>query len=326
MKITNKIIMLLMAALLPLGFAGCNDDDEKPNLEKEPEPEFVLGQEVVRIKMGADNKAIVNIKDGGGEYAVFCLDEDVAKVEMTNGEITVEGVTNGMTSIIVSDKYNRYRRLPVVVYTTEGITLRHETIDLVTLLGQNDKIATNVLEGNGGYTIQSDNPAVSVVITELGDIGMAATSKLEDYTATVTVTDCSGFSASIAVTVKASFDPYTATQLEDIKSNATTRYYYDGRSTYASHYMRRNEVLGDGRQRFGWEFYSYYWFFVDFAGGNDVGVKSDAEFSHKNYPITYASPVKMEIIKNDGTNIWAIFSYIDEDAEILHFGYFCDTI
>ena len=44
MKITSKIIALLMSVLLPMGFAGCSDDDDMPNPGGEEVPEFVLGQ------------------------------------------------------------------------------------------------------------------------------------------------------------------------------------------------------------------------------------------------------------------------------------------
>ena len=48
MKITSKIIVLLMSVLLPMGFAGCSDDDDMPNPSGEEAPEFVLGQRFLR--------------------------------------------------------------------------------------------------------------------------------------------------------------------------------------------------------------------------------------------------------------------------------------
>ena len=59
MKITSKIIVLLMSVLLPMGFAGCSDDDDMPNPSGEEAPEFVLGQESIKVKIGSDRKSVV---------------------------------------------------------------------------------------------------------------------------------------------------------------------------------------------------------------------------------------------------------------------------
>ena len=65
MKITSKIIVLLMSVLLPIGFVGCSDDDDDmPNSLGEEAPEFVLGQESVKVKIGPENKVIIDIKQG----------------------------------------------------------------------------------------------------------------------------------------------------------------------------------------------------------------------------------------------------------------------
>ena len=95
MKITSKIIILLMSVLLPMGFAGCSDDDDMPNPGGEEAPEFVLGQESIKVKIGSENKATVDVKQGGGEYDAFILDARIAKAEIADGIIKVEGLANG---------------------------------------------------------------------------------------------------------------------------------------------------------------------------------------------------------------------------------------
>lgn len=127
---------------------------------------------------------------------------------------------------MVSDKYSRYRKLPVNVYTTDKLQLSHETFDLITLLGNSKTLKANVVLGNGGYEAMSDNPAVSVSVNEAGEISMKATSKKEDFTANITVTDCTGLTANIAVTVKASLEPFTTEELEAIKADNSRRYYF----------------------------------------------------------------------------------------------------
>ena len=330
MKITSKIIVLLMSALLPMGFAGCSDDDDDmPNPGGEEAPEFVLGQESIKVKIGSENKATVDVKQGGGEYNAFILDARIAKTEIVDGVIKVEGLANGQTFLMVSDKYSRYRKLPVSVYTTDKLQVSHETFDLITLLGYSKTLKANVVLGNGGYEVMSDNPAVSVSVNEAGEISMKATSKKEDFTANITVTDCTGLTANIVVTVKASLEPFTTEELEAIKADNSRRYYYRGRRTddYDVEYV--NTTIDDGKIRYGWNLWGSYYHYMDFMGDKTEGVKEGATFSVSSWIVSdkySGQAVTLKIIKNDGTNLWGVFSFVDEEREILCSGYFCDTV
>lgn len=319
-----------MSALLPMGFAGCSDDDDDmPNPGGEEAPEFVLGQESIKVKIGSENKATVDVKQGGGEYNAFILDARIAKTEIVDGVIKVEGLANGQTFLMVSDKYSRYRKLPVSVYTTDKLQLSHETFDLITLLGYSKTLKANVVLGNGGYEVMSDNPAVSVSVNEAGEISMKATSKKEDFTANITVTDCTGLTANIAVTVKASLEPFTTEELEAIKADNSRRYYYRGRRTddYDVEYV--NTTIDDGKIRYGWNLWGSYYHYMDFMGDKTEGVKEGATFSVSSWIVSdkySGQAVTLKIIKNDGTNLWGVFSFVDEEREILCSGYFCDTV
>lgn len=330
MRIISKIIVLLMAALLPMGFAGCSDDDDEPTADGGKEaPEFVLGQESIKVKIGAENKVTVDVKQGGGEYDAFILDARIAKAEIVDGVIKVEGLANGQTSLMVSDKYNRYRKMAIGVYTTDKLQLSDETFDLITVLGNSKTLKANVVLGNDGYEVKSDNPAVSVSINEEGEISMTATSKKADFTATVTVTDCTGLSASIAVTVKASLVAFTDEELEAIMADNSVRYYFGHTKTndYDVDYI--NTAIEDGKLRYGWNLWGSYFYYIDFAGDKSVGAKEDAAFTISSWSVSgeYAEqPATLEIIKNDGTHIWGIFSFINDEQEKLYTGYFCDTV
>ena len=330
MKTINKIIqMLVVAMLLPIGFVGCSDDDNEiinPGGETEI-PEFILGQESIRVKIGVENKVTVDVKEGGGEYDAFILNEDIAKAETVDGIVKIVGFANGQTSLIVSDKYNRYRKVPVSVYTTDKLQLSHETFDLVTVLGNSKTLTANVVLGNGGYEVTSSNPAVTVSVNEEGVISMTAVSKKTEFTAIVSVTDCTGLSEDIAITVTATMDPFTDAELETIKLDNTRRYFYNGSKTDSSYYTYLNEVTADGKQRYGWDYYSYYWYKLEFKGGKNVGNKEDAVFDYYYYSTgSIKTPVTMKIIKNDGANVWGIFSYINDEQEKLYTGYFCAPI
>lgn len=319
-----------MSALLPMGFAGCSDDDDDmPNPGGDEAPEFVLGQESIKLKVGPENKMTVDVKQGGGEYDAFVLDARIAAVEVADGVIKVEGLANGQTFLMVSDKYNRYRKLPVNVYTTDKLQLSHETVDLVTLLGKSNTLKANVVLGNGGYEVTSDNEAVSVSVDEAGEISMTATSKREEFTANITVKDCTGLTANIVVTVKASLDPFTAEELEDIKADNSRRYYFKGTRTddYDVEYL--NTTIDDGKIRYGWSLWGYYYQHIDFMGDKAEGVKDSATFSISSWSVSGAysdQAITLKIIKNDGTNLWGVFSFVDEEREMLCSGYFCDTV
>ena len=300
-----------------------------PNPGGEEAPEFVLGQESIKVKIGSENKATVDVKQGGGEYNAFILDARIAKTEIVDGVIKVEGLANGQTFLMVSDKYSRYRKLPVSVYTTDKLQLSHETFDLITLLGYSKTLKANVVLGNGGYEVMSDNPAVSVSVNEAGEISMKATSKKEDFTANITVTDCTGLTANIAVTVKASLEPFTTEELEAIKADNSRRYYYRGRRTddYDVEYV--NTTIDDGKIRYGWNLWGSYYHYMDFMGDKTEGVKEGATFSVSSWIVSdkySGQAVTLKIIKNDGTNLWGVFSFVDEEREILCSGYFCDTV
>ena len=329
MKTINKITqMLLVAMLLTFGFAGCSDDNETINPGGETKvPDFILEQESIKVKIGTENKVTVTVKEGGGEYEAFILNANIAKAETVDGVIKVEGVANGQTSLIVSDKYNRYRKIPISVYTTEKLELSHKAFDLVTILGNSNTVMANIVLGNSGYEVTSNNPAVTVSVNEEGVISMTAVSKKTEFTAIVTVKDYTGLSEDITVTVKASLEPFTDAELEAIMLDNTLRYFYNGSYTGSSYYTYLIEITGEGKQRYGWDYYSFFWYKLEFKGGKDVGTKEDAVFDY-NYYIdgSITTPVTMRIIKNDGVNIWGVFSYINDEQEKLYTGYFCSPI
>ena len=329
MKTINKITqMLLVAMLLTFGFAGCSDDNETINPGGETKvPDFILEQESIKVKIGTENKVTVTVKEGGGEYEAFILNANIAKAETVDGVIKVEGVANGQTSLIVSDKYNRYRKIPISVYTTEKLELSHKAFDLVTILGNSNTVMANIVLGNRGYEVTSNNPAVTVSVNEEGVISMTAVSKKTEFTAIVTVKDYTGLSEDITVTVKASLEPFTDAELEAIMLDNTLRYFYNGSYTGSSYYTYLIEITGEGKQRYGWDYYSFFWYKLEFKGGKDVGTKEDAVFDY-NYYIdgSITTPVTMRIIKNDGVNIWGVFSYINDEQEKLYTGYFCSPI
>src|SRR3712207_7332418 len=170
----------------------------------------------------------------------------------------VEGFKNGLTNLVVSDKYNRYRRVYVSVYTTDVMTISKESVEMLTVLGQ---LGTDTLEvkGNGGYTVDSDNERVTgTVDEETNKLVISARSRLQEYTATLTVKDITGLQAQVKVTVNSSKDAFSAEDLEAIKAVNEQFYWFDNSAYTNTWYDFLNEDAGGGKLRYGFNYYGYY--------------------------------------------------------------------
>lgn len=317
------------AMLLPMSFIACDNNDDPQPVEPEAKieyPALTLKGDTVRVKVGAENKATLDITSGGGEYRAFVLDTAVAKVSLEGEKVLVEGRKNGMTNLVVSDKNNRYRRVCVSVYTTDVMTISKESFEMLTPLGKEAQETLEV-KGNGGYTVESDNDRVSGEVNEeTNQLVITARSRVKDFTATLTVKDITGLQAQVKVTVKSSKEAFTAEELEGIK-NVSMRYYWFDEVAYTNSWFTFiNEEVAGGKTRYGFDYYQWYYLKVDFAGGRSVGKKTEGVVDF-NYNDSYPEqPASVEIIKNDGKMIWGIFSWIDEANESLHRGYWIDYI
>ena len=326
MKKKYNNIFLIAAFILSMIFSGCSKEIDDMQQIPVNIPELQFGAEAITVKIGSENTYSLDIKQGGGEYNVFSLNEEIATAKLADNKIFIEGVANGTTSVVVSDKNGFYRKLPVKVYTTETMVLKDYNLEITTLLGYSDVVTTNVTLGNGEYQVTSDNPKVEAKITEDGTITITGTSKKDTFTANVKVTDASGLSASIAVTVKSTTEPYSAEKLKEIMSDNSQRYFLGEINAYDSFFNSLN-TQEDGQQLYGWDFYNMYYYKLWFTGDKSVGKKKDGKFSYSYfapYIVLTEEPVDFEIIKNDGANIWGIFSFVKN--EILYYGYFCDKI
>lgn len=335
MKLLNIFMSISLVTFL-VSLSGCGDDENISSSPTEQEmPDLSLASNEIHVKVGTENAVPLEVKSGGGEYSAFSLDSTIAKVQTANGNIMVEGISNGQTSLILSDKYSRYKRVTVNVYTTDKIEIQDASLDLKTLLGYPGSLKTKVILGNGGYTIKTNIPKVIASITPQGEISITATSGLEEYTAIVSVGDQSGISTDIVVKVRPSLEFFDKASLESIQNNSSRRYYLNKNridSDWYSSYI--NESTDGGKIRYGYDSQSYYGKdtgLIEFSGDKTVGDKKNAVFNYQKD--SYGSstkienqPITLKIIKNDGTNIWAIFTYVDEKEEKLYGGYFCDTI
>lgn len=271
--------MALMATA-SVSFTACNDDDP------EYEPVTVIGSDKdnssiqfttdeCRIKIGADNRVAIPIAESVGAIRAYSLSPDVVEVVDVDGALMLEGFKNGTGSVMVADENDVYKALHVSVYTTDKMELSHAELTLSAPLGASASTdEAYVSLGNGGYSIVSNNEAVEATIdSETGAIVITGTSKADPYTATLTVTDASGLTEDIKVTVTPSFDPFTPAQLQEIMaktesavwadckdpSDGNEPYYYDWRDWGYGEWLNTSE---NGTNTLGWWCTSY---------GSDLG-------------------------------------------------------
>lgn len=337
MKNLDKLFLILFS-ILTTCMVGCSDDDDNlPGMDN-PVPELKLENESVKVIIGSENKLALKIEQGGGGYNAFSLDESVATVEIDGSTVTIEGLMNGKTSVIVSDDNGYYRKIDVWACMTDShISLSTHELNMVSLLGHTCSETVEILLGNGFYTVSSDNDNILASLTKEGKIKISGNSKRSVETATVTVTDWSGLTGTIEVSLSSKLEPYTDEELEAIKQNPAVRYNYDKVNlipAYLLNYTNYINTVENGKQVYGWVVPDYnYSFKLYYLGDKSVGKKENSTLSAMFFAndengnvggMFNGEPVTLEIIKNDGTHIWGIYSYVKNEK--LHYGYFCDTV
>ena len=334
MKIKYFFLTLAIACTSAV-FSSCDDNDEPefPN----PQPiegatnakTLTLGTESLSVKIGAENRQEVTVTDGNGNYSAFSSNNAIAEVAVSDGKILVEGKANGQADIIITDAANRFAKLPVKVYTTETMTLSTTTMAFKHLIGERRTMLGSVTLGNGEYSIATDNENVTAEIdAETGDFSVTAKAANDTYTATVTVTDCTGITAPVAVTVESTDDPFDDALIQTILGTSPVNYYLNYASTYYSKWGTIiNAKQDDGSFTFGWDYYSYYYM--------KVNVPSQAKGTYENCTVNLApswsdadmrdvTNAKVMILKNDGTSVWLAFSYRNNDA--IEYGYMVTSV
>lgn len=327
-------------------FVACSEADEPAPAPTTPD--LTLPEDVVRVKIGAESRVALEtvILDGAGEYAAYSLNPAVADIETDeDGSKWVAGYSNGMTSIVVSDAGGQYKRFPVSVYTTDVMALSHSEYKFVTPLGISASSSECKVElGNGGYKVVSDNSKVKATIDEeTGVIKLTATSGKDNFVAVVTVTDCTGISASINVTVEATFDPFTDAEIAEfaqmaedqlyIKSSdfsETCHYYIDYNPYYYSYGQWADSDNGDGKHTFGWWMnyygYDYGGHYIIYTEGAALNEEVDGTYKFSYYVAGYGYPEcelagKAMVVRDDDVAKVVLWWNVDMENECINRGW-----
>ena len=347
MKIRYYFMSMALMAVASVSFTACVDDDPVD------EPVYVIGgdksdsdiklsADTIRVKIGEANRAAIPVESSTGTVQAFSLNPDVAEVVMVDGVPMVEGFKNGLAGVMVSDADNNYKKLTVSVYTTDVMEVSHTSFTFTTPLGgSSTNNEASVTLGNGGYTISSDNAAVRATIDEeTGAIAITATSRVDPFTAILTVKDASGLSATIAVTVEATFDPFTPEQIQNIlaldesavwgdckdPSDGNTPYYYGWRDWGYGAWVNTTE---DGKQFLGWWCESYgsdlgglkIEYPVGTAVNKEVSGKLYFQYSNIAWYSCYTYDGTVTLLEDNETRTVVIFNQVDTQNQRLNRGY-----
>ena len=319
----KTIYKLLLVSILMFVLNSCSDnDDEKNTIPIGPEiPELtIVGDEITVI---VDQEEFIEIAQGGNGYNVFSLNPDIVEAKMDNEQVIVPGKSSGGTFIILSDQSGQYKKYPVISYY-DKLTFDQEHIDVETSAGKPSAATVKVLKGNGNYSATSDNDELLSIEIVGNNIIITA---LEEGDANIIVKDSKGIEGTFSVHVTLSTNPYTEAELTEIKNNSQERYVFEGYKVELNRYNTFINTTENGMNKYGWSVWSEY-LTIWFSGDKTVGKKEKAllsQFTYEDYTTQFTEePAIFEIIKNNGTKIWAVYSVLKADK--LSYGYFCAKI
>mgnify|MGYP001437036990 FL=1 len=157
-----KIKKYLLICLTLLFVAACSSDDDKTPIIDEESNLEVSNSEVI---LDADNleDQEVEILDGAGGYKAFATNPDIVDVELNNSTLLLKGKKVGATKIIVQDVDNQLATITVKVMHTK-LSIEETDLHMVTLLGTKKSIATTILSGNGGYSVEVEDNKVLLTL------------------------------------------------------------------------------------------------------------------------------------------------------------------
>lgn len=223
MKLQYYFMSMALMATACVSFTACDDDDpvDEPVyvIPGQGQPDITLTSDVIDVKIGAENKAALPVEQSGENVKAFSLNPEIAEIVVENGVPYIQAIKPGVADVVISDADNAYKNLTVHSYQNE-LTLNQNSVSTEALYATPATISgVKITSGNGDYVITSNNNLVTATVDqETGDLTIKAGGDLEAYTATVTVTDISGLSASVDVNVSLLEGGFTAAELADIKA------------------------------------------------------------------------------------------------------------
>lgn len=310
---------------LSLGFMSCSDDDDVVYPKPNPVEVSNLAIDNDTVRVGVHESTTFNIISGAGDYRVISEDTAVATASVSGTAVTVNSQKKGITGLIISDAKGGYKRV-LVQSMYFSMRLDKDAVSIGIKLGHTDgEVRVKILEGNGNYSAVSSDEDVVTVSRVIGD-SVLVMDAVHNGTATVTVRDMMGLTQTVAVTVEETSEAYSEDEKQELMADEAPHFTWDGRRNSGGSYLFTHETASDGRSVAFYQYnstwyrakYTQVWFTGDFS----VGVKTDGRIFYDDSwsGYDYTENVSVEIIKNDGSKAWGIFSVIKDNY--LHYGNF----
>lgn len=328
MKQMNSIITRIgIIAALALIAVACGKSGNTGNTPSEPEinewkpSDLATTEKLISVKIGESSIQELNIAKGAGEYSAFAVDTSVVRIKLVDKKIMLEGLSLGRTDVILSDKSGKYIKVPVTVYRVDEIKLSTHEVTLPGLPKSKKRVEVDILDGNGGYSCESDNDRVIVGMDPTGKkIILSLNYEEEDFTANVTVKDQSDKVTVLKVKGEITDNPFTPDVVEEILKLSPRHYSYNGEQIYL--YSNTNKHVRDSYLYGGDEWGDTYT--LTFSGDHTTGTKAKGKLVLKTtYGRNIETEVDLEILKADGTTAYIIYKYKDSTGKV-NYGYIVD--
>lgn len=270
--------------------------------------DLVLNTPSMKIVVG--NTASTTVYTGNGGYQVNVGDERIAEATITeDGEITVTAKAPGETVVTVTDEKNKTATLPVKVIKPLVV----DKMETISVLYTNEPVEITILEGNGGYTLETSILSSYMDKVLEGDKVILTGKKAYKANKTVTIKDAEG--QSVDITVMFIDEPYlerapsvpTYFMKEAFASTYTIK---NGNITYAADFNLAQLTAQNAGGTSGYA--------IRFKGDLSVGSKTDAQyFSMKKGGVDESTAVAVTDCKIDKVEDgWYWISFLESGKTV----------
>lgn len=314
------LYLAMMSLVLSFGFTACSsDNNDNPNPMPISKSEITFDKDTVKVGVGEG--ATFNITSGGGDYKVINENPDIASGTVSGSVVSVSSVKKGITGLVISDAQGNYKRI-IIKSVYFKMALNKETVEIGMKLGHTTgaTATVTVTAGNGNYTAVSADEKI-VKIAGIAD-SVITLSGVAEGTTTVTITDMMGLTKTVNVTVKTTTIPYDDDEKQAQMADNTSIIAWDS-NTSSSDWGTFSTQIENNQQEVYWDDYLFLkvYFDGDLTVGKKTNGKVSVKFSWEDDSATTYSPVDVEVIKNDGKNVWGIMSTVINNY--LWYGHFC---
>lgn len=240
-----KIVHLYMGLMF---FASCAlyacSEDETPTYPEEndelvevPGGKAEISVNTEKLEIIKEQAKTIEITEGAGDYRISVLDSDIAEASLEGNVITVTGVAQGKTEILISDKDGGYKNVKIDVYLTDNLVPEKSELNISLPFGKPSSMSLNITEGNGGYTAVSSNESIIMVKIDEASPNTVVVNAVAEGEAEITITDSHGLSVKVSVVVTISDSPYTDEELEAIKAQTDIKYIFSQPGSAEENFM-----------------------------------------------------------------------------------------